>query len=264
MPMLRVIFIGREMMILKELQQCSEVCGVYVQKQKVRPWKLREVLLKNNKLRQMFRPILRKFCLKKWLRTLESYTIHDYVKENRIPLLSASKINDKRLLELIKELNPDLGVVANFGQKVPKTVLQSATYGFINFHPSLLPKYRGPNPIQQALLNSETETGVTWHRMEEALDRGNILSQDKISVLPTDNERDLILRSLETGKKMLGPLLRSLEQGTCKETSQDESEATYCSRLTREERKDLDRILSQRAALKKAANHSPVKDGQSF
>jgi methionyl-tRNA formyltransferase len=224
--MLRVIFIGREMMILKELQQCSEVCGVYVQKQKARPWKLREVLLKNHGLRQMFRPILRKFRLRKWLRTLESYTIHDYAKENRLTVLSASKINDEQLLGVIKELNPDLGVVANFGQKVPKTVLQSAIYGFINFHPSLLPKYRGPNPIQQVLLNNETETGVTWHRMEEAFDRGNILSQEKISILPTDTDRDLIIRSVETGKKMLGPLLRSLEQGTCKETSQDESEAT--------------------------------------
>jgi len=211
-------------MLLKALQQCSEVCGVYVQKQKVRPWKLREVLLKNYGLRQRFRPILRKIRLRKWLRTLESYTIHDYVKENRLPFLSASTINDKQLIGAIKELHPDLGVVANFGQKVPKTVLQSATYGFINFHPSLLPKYRGPNPIQQVLLNNETETGVTWHRMEEALDRGNILSQEKISVLPTDTDRDLIIRSVETGKKMLAPLLQSLEQGTCKETSQDESE----------------------------------------
>ena len=222
MPMLRVIFIGWEVMLLKALQQCSEVCGVYVQKQKVRPWKLREVLLKNYGLRQRFRPILRKIRLRKWLRTLESYTIHDYVKENRLPFLSASTINDKQLIGAIKELHPDLGVVANFGQKVPKTVLQSATYGFINFHPSLLPKYRGPNPIQQVLLNNETETGVTWHRMEEALDRGNILSQEKISVLPTDTDRDLIIRSVETGKKMLAPLLQSLEQGTCKETSQDE------------------------------------------
>ncbi len=250
--MLRVIFIGREMMILKALQQCSNVCGVYVQQQKARPWKLREVLLKNYGLRQLFRPILRKLRLRKWLRTLESYTIHDYVKENKLTVLSAPKINDKQLLGVIKELNPDLGVVANFGQKVPETILQSATHGFINFHPSLLPKYRGPNPIQRVLLNNETETGVTWHRMEKALDRGNILSQEKISVLPTDTDRDLIIRSVETGKKMLGPLLRALEQGTCKETSQDESEATMGSMLTREERKNLDRILSQRAALKKS------------
>ena len=249
--MLRVIFIGREMMILKELQQCSEVYGVYVQKQKVRPWKLREVLLKNYGLRQMLRPILKKFHLRKWLRTLESYTIHDYVKENKLTLLSASKISDKQLFGVIEKLNPDLGVVANFGQKIPKTILQSAPHGFINFHPSLLPKYRGPNPIQQVLLNNEIETGVTWHRMEEALDRGNILSQEKISVLPTDTDRDLIIKSVETGKKLLGPLLRSLEQGTCHEISQDESEATYCSRLTREQRKNLDRTMSQRAALNK-------------
>jgi methionyl-tRNA formyltransferase len=249
--MLRVVFIGLEIIILKELQQRSEVCGVYVRKQKVRPWKLQEVLLKNYGLRQLFRPVLQKIHLRKWIRTLESYAIHDYARKNGLRILSTATIDDAQLLEVMKQINLDLGVVANFGQKVPKGVLESATYGFINFHPSLLPKYRGASPIQHVLLRNDAETGATWSRMENALDRGNILSQERITVLPTDTDRDLVIRSVETGKKMLGPLLHSLEQGTCQEVPQDESDATYCSRLTRKERKNLDRIIRQRMALKK-------------
>ena len=245
-----MVFIGRDILILKELQRRANVCGVYIGKRKVRPWKLREVLLKNDRLRQLFRPVLQKFRLRKWLRTLESYAIHDYAKENGLRMLSAAKIDDAQLLKVIKQINPDLGVVANFGQKVPKTVLESATYGCINFHPSLLPKYRGATPVQQVLLRNDAEMGVTWHRMEEALDRGNILSQKRITVLPTDTDRDLVIRSVETGKEMLGPLLHSLEQGTCQEAPQDEPDATYCTRLTRKERKHLNRIIRQRSALK--------------
>ena len=126
MRMLRVVFIGRDIGILKELRRFADVCGVYIEKKKASPWKLREVLLKNDGLRRRLRPVLQKYRPRKWLRTLESYAIHDYAKENGLRMLSAARIDDARLLELIQQINPELGVVANFGQKMPKTVLAAA------------------------------------------------------------------------------------------------------------------------------------------
>ncbi|PIY59058.1 methionyl-tRNA formyltransferase, partial [Candidatus Wolfebacteria bacterium CG_4_10_14_0_8_um_filter_39_64] len=84
------------------------------------------------------------------------------------------------LLEIIKKLQPDLAIVAAFGMLFPKEILAVPKYGFINIHPSLLPKYRGPTPIQTAILNGDEKTGVSLFLIDEKMDHGPILAQREL------------------------------------------------------------------------------------
>ena len=96
----------------------------------------------------------------------------------KIPVTQPDKI--KNLKVKIENLNPDLGIVSAYGQIIPKEILKIPKYGFINVHPSLLPKYRGPSPIQAAILNNEKETGVTIMLIDEKIDHGPILAQQEL------------------------------------------------------------------------------------
>ena len=101
-------------------------------------------------------------------------------------ILPEKNINEPQIIEKIKELNIDLAVVTSYSQKFKKELLTSTKDGFVNVHPSLLPEYRGPNPYSHVIMNNETQTGVTIHKMDEEFDTGEILMQDVINILEND------------------------------------------------------------------------------
>ena len=149
------------------------------------------------------------------------------------------------LLEIIKKLQPDLAIVAAFGMLFPKEILAVPKYGFINIHPSLLPKYRGPTPIQNAILNGDEKTGVSLFLIDEEMDHGPILAKRELE-FPISNFQFPILsqKLAELGADLLIETLPKYINGEIKPQAQDESQATYTKKFSTQdayiEPKDLE------------------------
>ena len=101
----------------------------------------------------------------------------NFVLSRRLNYIDYDELDEEQLIRKIQELNVDAAVVCSFNYKVPKVLLNAVKDGFINVHPSMLPKYRGGNPYSRVLINGETETGVTIHFMDESFDTGDIIAQ---------------------------------------------------------------------------------------
>jgi methionyl-tRNA formyltransferase len=151
----------------------------------------------------------------------------------KIPVLQPEKISQAR--DQITDYQPDLIVVAAYGQILPKEILNIPKYGCINVHASLLPKYRGSSPIQFAILNDEKTTGVTIMIMDEKMDHGPILAQEKIAIQPNETAQTLHDKLARLGADLLIKTIPQYIQGEIKPQPQDESKATYTKILTRQD-----------------------------
>lgn len=153
--------------------------------------------------------------------------IEKLCEENGIACYLDLKINDQRTVNLIKGNSPDLIIVSSFNQIIKKEVLTIPQKGIINFHPSLLPKYRGPYPDQAVILNDEKETGVTVHYITDKVDSGNILTQKKIEFMESDNYSSLKKKLADLSEAMVDEtislfLTKEMPEGE----RQNEDEAT--------------------------------------
>lgn len=128
----------------------------------------------------------------------------------------------------------DLAVVAAYGQILTKEQLNAPKYGAINVHPSLLPKYRGPSPIQQAILNGDKTTGVTIIKMDEEVDHGPIIYQDTLELSEEYNFDILSKKMFLHASEILPQIIKDFTAGKITPHEQDHTKATYCERLTRE------------------------------
>ena len=155
-------------------------------------------------------------------------------QENNINILQPERLNDS-FLNLLLPLKPDLLIVVAFGQIIPGKVLSSAKGGGINIHASLLPKYRGSAPIQWAIINNEKKTGLTTMFMDEGLDTGPILIQQEVDILEGETAGQLHDRLSSLAPGLLIKTLQGLAEGTIKRRKQDDSLATYASKLTKEQ-----------------------------
>jgi methionyl-tRNA formyltransferase len=153
-----------------------------------------------------------------------------------IPIDQPEKIKNLELK--IKNLKPDLGIVAAYGQILPSNILSIPKFGFLNVHPSLLPKYRGPSPIQCTILNGDEETGVSIMLLDEKMDHGSILVQRKLE-LSISNLQFTNLHN-ELAKLGTGLLISTIPQWLSNEIKampQDETKATFTKILKREDGK---------------------------
>src|SRR3989344_3049017 len=145
------------------------------------------------------------------------------------------------IFEQFKFLNPDLCVVAAYGKIIPSRYLNVPKYGFLNVHPSLLPKYRGPSPIQTAILNGEANTGVTIMIVDEEVDLGPILASREFPIsnpLASEqfsNHDELAKKLFELGAKLLIEIITKYVNGEIKPIPQDHSQATFTKIFTRED-----------------------------
>ncbi len=149
-------------------------------------------------------------------------------------MLQTEKINTPLWIEKISSLKPNLIVVVAFGQIIPQGILDIPSYGCINVHPSLLPKYRGASPLQEALLRGDTETGVTIMHMDANMDHGPILAQKKIHISPQETIETLRKKTTTIGVTLLTETVQALLAKTIPSIIQDDSQATYTRLLTRE------------------------------
>lgn len=130
------------------------------------------------------------------------------------------------LFDFAKIPQADLGVCAAYGKIIPQFVINRFKFGILNIHPSLLPQYRGASPTQTAILNNETETGVTIIRMDDQIDHGPILTQFREEILPDDTNDSLRSRLFARSAQVLVALLPAYLKGKVKEKTQDESQAS--------------------------------------
>lgn len=156
-------------------------------------------------------------------------------QREKIPLLQPLKMKDPEFLQALAEWKPDIIAVAAFGRILPPPVLVLPPSGCINVHGSLLPKYRGAGPIQWAIINGETETGITTMLMDEGMDTGAILLQEAISITPDDTASTLSTRLAELGGRLLVETIAQLKAGTLVPRQQDSSLATSAPLLKKED-----------------------------
>ncbi len=153
------------------------------------------------------------------------------------------------LVESIDEA--DLGVVAAYGRILTKQELETPKYGFINVHPSLLPKYRGPSPIQATILNKDKETGVTIIKIDEKMDHGPVIFTKRIKLSGQENTLELSNKLFMLGAKILVKIIPDYVAGKIKLKPQNHKKATFCKMIKKEDGnfnienlpKNLDRMI---------------------
>jgi methionyl-tRNA formyltransferase len=161
--------------------------------------------------------------------------VPSFCKQNKINFLSVSTLKDLNAKSLIFNTKATVAVVADFGLIIPKEILNAFSKGIINIHPSLLPKYRGPSPVQAAILNGEKITGVSIMKVDDKIDHGSILGFEKEEILDSDTADSLYGRLFAKGAILLLKLLNSYIKGDLKLIAQNHGNATYTKMLKRED-----------------------------
>ena len=154
--------------------------------------------------------------------------------EHNLPVFQPKTLKDEAVQQELKALAPELMVVAAYGKILPQAILDIPAVGCINVHSSLLPKYRGAAPINWAILNGESETGVTIMHVVAALDAGDIILQAATPIDLDESVEQLHDRLAVMGAELLGQAVAELAAGTAPGIPQDESQHTYAPMLSRE------------------------------
>ncbi|MFA6549990.1 MAG: methionyl-tRNA formyltransferase [Candidatus Gracilibacteria bacterium] len=155
--------------------------------------------------------------------------------ESRYPILTPEKVkNNKDFEKIIEGLAPDFIITAAYGQIMPPSILNLAKIAPINIHTSLLPKYRGASPIQEAILNGDKETGVTIMEMNDKLDEGDIYIIRRIPIEEKDNVETLNKKLAILASQMLPPSLLDIADGILKKIPQNNVIASYCGKIAKE------------------------------
>lgn len=170
--------------------------------------------------------------------------------ENKIRIFQPDSLKKGEAVKIIRETNPDLIVVAAYGKILPKEILEIPHFGCLNIHASLLPKFRGASPIQNAILAGEKETGVTLMLMSEKMDAGDILAQNYIKIDDSDTAETLTQKLSRLGAETLIENLPDWISGKIKPEKQNEKLAAYCCPIRREDglvdwKKTAQEILDQ-------------------
>lgn len=156
----------------------------------------------------------------------------DIAKSHRIPVFT-EKLAD--LKEKIGELKPSLGILAAYGRIIPQDILDLFPAGIINIHPSLLPKYRGPTPVESVILNGESQTGISVIKLVEQMDAGPILAQATLALDGTETKPLLAQKLAKMGADLLIDSLPSVLDGSLKPSLQSEDQASYTKLISKED-----------------------------
>lgn len=165
-------------------------------------------------------------------RQLAPTAVKQFAEAAGLKVLAVENVNRPEILAEIQAAEPDLLVVAAFGQLLRPAVWQAAPWGAVNIHASLLPEYRGAAPIQQALIDGREKTGVTLMYIEERLDAGDMLARAECNILPEDNAGTLRERLAALGADLLLENLPKLLAGQLPAEPQNEAQATYAGKIT--------------------------------
>ena len=206
---MRILFMGTPEFAVASLKRLVEdghqVCGVFTQPDKP----------KNRGHKMAFSPV------------------KEYALTVGVPVYQPLKMRDGEALGIVRELAPELIVVAAYGKLLPEDILNTPSYGSINVHSSLLPKYRGAAPINWAILNGERVTGVSIMYMAKELDAGDVILCRETPIDPDEDAQALTARLALLGADALAEAVEQLKNGTAQRTAQDHSAFTYAPMLDR-------------------------------
>ena len=207
---MRIVFLGTPDFAVASLRRLVEeghtLCGVFTQPDKP----------KNRGHKLAFSPV------------------KEYALTKELPVFQPARIRDPEAVAQLAELQPELIVAAAYGQILPEEILQMPPLGAINVHSSLLPKYRGAAPINWAILNGETETGVTIMDMARELDAGDMILQKRTAIGSEENAQQLTARLAELGAEALSEAVAEIAAGKAVRTPQNGAESTYAPMLSKE------------------------------
>jgi len=153
---------------------------------------------------------------------------------HNIPILQPLKMKDEQFLEELRSFNADIFIVAAFGRILKEEILNMPKFGSINIHASLLPKYRGSSPIQQAVINGDDVSGVTIMQMDKGIDTGDMILKKEIPIEPSDTFGTLHDKLSEIGASLVLEALELIENGWAKFEKQDDSKASHAPIISKE------------------------------
>ena len=165
---------------------------------------------------------------------LQPTPVKEYALTQNIPVYQPAKLRDGEALAILKELEPELIVVAAYGKILPVDVLELPRMGCINVHSSLLPKYRGAAPINWAILNGEDESGVTIMYMAEGLDTGDMIASAATPISIDENAQELHDRLADMGASLVVDVVKQFEAGEVSAAAQDDNLSCYAPMLSKE------------------------------
>lgn len=207
---MRILFMGTPDIAAESLQALlgagHEICGVFTREDK---------------------PVGRK-------QILTAPPVKQLAVQHNIPVWQPKTLRDGKAEQVVRELAPEIVVVVAYGRLIPPEILQLPKYGCINLHVSLLPKYRGSAPIQWAVLNGDTQTGVTIMQLNEGMDTGDILMVSPVEIAPEETSGELFDHVSAQGAKTLLECLQEIEQGNVTPVPQNEADATLAPPLTKD------------------------------
>ena len=207
---MRILFMGTPEFAVEQLKRLvetgHEICGVSTQPDKP----------KNRGMKMTFSPV------------------KEYALTHGLEVYQPTKMRDGNALAIVRELQPELIVVAAYGRILPEDILTLPPFGSINVHSSVLPKYRGAAPINWAILDGQKETGVTIMYMTRDLDAGDIVCSKKTDILPDEDAQELTHRLALLGADALEDAIEKIADGTAVRTPQDHSASTYAPMLSKD------------------------------
>ena len=207
---MRILFMGTPEFAVEQLKRLvetgHEICGVFTQPDKP----------KNRGMKMTFSPV------------------KEYALTHGLEVYQPTKMRDGNALAIVRELQPELIVVAAYGRILPEDILTLPPFGSINVHSSVLPKYRGAAPINWAILDGQKETGVTIMYMTRDLDAGDIVCSKKTDILPDEDAQELTHRLALLGADALEDAIEKIADGTAVRTPQDHSASTYAPMLSKD------------------------------
>jgi methionyl-tRNA formyltransferase len=165
--------------------------------------------------------------------------IEKIAKDNNIEVIAPDSLNSEDIISKIKATEADLGIVASYGKIIPQNLIDIFPHGILNIHPSLLPLYRGPSPIQYAILDRASKTGVSIMKIDSKMDHGPILLQESISIDLADDYIGLEQKLGQRGAELLENTIAPYIQGGLIPTPQDDTLATFTKLIRDEDAKIL-------------------------
>lgn len=155
--------------------------------------------------------------------------------EHKIPVLQPLKLRDDEFIDSVKKLNADLFVAVAYGKLLPEELLALPRCGTVNLHASLLPKYRGAAPIQRAIYEGESKTGVCTMYIDKELDAGDVIYCEETCIYPDETSGELFERLSEIGSDLLLKTIDAIEEGNAPRIPQDHEKSTYAAMLSKNE-----------------------------
>ena len=159
----------------------------------------------------------------------------NFVRIHKLHDIQAKSVNSQEFIDAVKELQADIIITGSWSEKFSAQTINSPKIACINVHPSLLPKYRGPNPYLQTILHNEKKTGITFHLMDINYDTGSILHQAEVDIQPNETGLSLKNKCCNLAIKEVQTLLKDLPQKIKNQQSQNEKDATYYHHISLKE-----------------------------